>query len=104
MRYVEQNCIFEHKGRKFESGSAVVTPEYATAYVGKPLNDSTSCRALTDRHGNRIGVCFLSSSWYVRSFIGNRMYQIYAIVDGIKYTGRGFGEGMSVNLRRCKKQ
>ena len=79
-----------------------------SAYVGKTLGDgmgvarhgATSRRELTDWHGNVIGTCFLSSSWRVRSYIGDRMYQIYATINNTTYTGRGFGEGMVVNLRR----
>ncbi len=82
------------------------------AYVGKTLGDgmgvdrhgSTSRRVLADWHGKELGTCFLSSSWPVRSYIGSRMYQIYARVDGVDYTGRGFGEGMAVMLRPCAKQ
>lgn len=43
--------------------------------------------------------CFLSTSWRVNSYIGTHMFQIYARVEGRDYTGRGFGEGMCVNLR-----
>lgn len=81
-------------------------------YVGASLGDGmgldrtgpTSRRELTDWHGKKIGTCFLSSSWRVNSYIGTRMYQIYARVDGIDYTGRGFGSGMAVVLRPCAKQ
>ncbi len=76
------------------------------AYVGNALGDHApfnSCahqHALTDFHGNRIGVCRFMSWWSIRnSYIGNRMHQIHAIVDGVEYTGRGFGEGMAVALR-----
>ena len=54
---------------------------------------------LTDWEGNKIGSCYLASSWPVNSHVGNRMHQIYAWVDGKEYTGRGFGERMSVALR-----
>lgn len=82
------------------------------AYVGKTLgdgmgvdrHDSTSRRELTDWSGTKIGVCALSSKWPVRSYVGSHMYQIYATVNGVEYTGRGFGEGMSVALRPLAKQ
>lgn len=76
------------------------------AYVGENMHNGigvdrrvgTSYR-LTDFHGAQIGTCTLATSWRVNSYIGSRMYQIYARVDGRDYTGRGFGEGMSVRLR-----
>jgi hypothetical protein len=89
---------------------------HTIGYVGKVRDDSSShswnqfgwgrLRTLTDWHGNEIGICQTRSSWLRRHPIGSltRMYQIYAWINGVKYTGRGLGEGMSVRLRRCKKQ
>lgn len=82
------------------------------AYLGKTLGDGmgvdrhgpTSRRALNDFHGNKIGTAFISSSWRVYSFMGTHMHQIYATINGVQYTGRGFGEGMSVALRPVKKR
>ena len=81
-------------------------------YVGKKLGDGmgvdrfgdTSRRELTDFQGNKIGTCALGSSWRVNSYIGSRMYQIYATVAGVEYTGRGFGENMAVNLRPVRNK
>jgi len=106
------DCTIEHEGRKCTANGAWYDGQRAVAYVGKTLGDGmgvdrhgpTSRRALTDWHGNQIGTCALTSSWRVRSYIGCRMYQIYATINGVDYTGRGFGEGMSVVLRRCAKQ
>lgn len=78
-------------------------PLNQVGYVGKRLPSGYQ-RELTDWHGRVIGVCMLTSSWAVRSYIGSRMYQIYATIDGVRYTGRGFGEGMSVNLRKLMHQ
>lgn len=75
----------------------------AVAYVGK-RNEAKTHHALTLWTGEQIGTCRFSSSWRVRSYIGERMYQIYATVNGVQYTGRGFGEGMAVVLRPCAKQ
>lgn len=76
------------------------------AYVGESLKSGSgidcelySRNALNDWGGNRIGTCYLSNSWRVNSYIGTRMFQIYAWVDGKEYTGRGFGRGMAVVLR-----
>lgn len=104
--YVEQNCTIEHNGRTFTSGGAVVTPDYIVAYVGdfllSGLTGQRDTRKLTDWHGNVIGTCTLASSWRINSYISDRMYQIYATVDGRRYTGRGCGEGMVCKLRPCK--
>ena len=76
------------------------------AYVGKNMNSGFGIERqygtrheLTDWHGNKIGTCYLSTSWQVNSYIGSRMSQIYAWANGKEYTGRGFGEGMAVVLR-----
>lgn len=72
-----------------------------TAYVGEKLTTGTA-HTLTDWHGKPIGTCYFNKGWKVRSCIGDRMYQIYATVDGVHYTGRGFGKGMCVNLREVR--
>ena len=113
MAYIETNCTIEHEGKSFEAGGAFVNENYAVGYVGELLNVNTSgtamrvtngTRALTNWHGEQIGTCYISTGWPIRSYIGSRMYQIYARINGVDYTGRGFGEGMSVNLKRCAKQ
>lgn len=85
--FIEQDCRFEHAGRTFESGGAVVTPDYAVAYPGKDGK-------LTDWHGHELGTWRAVASWRVNSYVGSRMYQIEATIAGVTYTGRGFGEGM----------
>jgi hypothetical protein len=76
------------------------------AYVGKSLNEGIGLdrRALTDGRGNQIGTCHYNAKWPVRSYLGSYVYQIYATVDGTRYTGRGFGEGMAVKLRPTARQ
>lgn len=80
--------------------------ESFVAYVGRNRRDGMgvdrivgSTHELTDWHGAAIGTCTLGQSWPVRSYVGSRMYQIYAWREGREYTGRGFGEGMAVVLR-----
>jgi hypothetical protein len=109
MIMIEQDCVIEHEGCKFEAGGAVVTPDRITAYVGKDRRDGMGCdravgsgRDLTDWHGNVIGTIRLTKSWRIRSFLGSHMYQAYATVDGVTYTGRTLGEGMSFSGKRCK--
>jgi hypothetical protein len=107
MIYVEQNCAIEHQGRKFESGGAFYDGQRAVGYVGKRKDSDkhwSGAYHLTNWHGCSIGHCYLAKRWRVRSYVGSYMYQIYAWIEGVKYTGRGFGESMSVNLKRCAKQ
>lgn len=73
-------------------------PERFTAYVS---GDGTH---ITTWPGDVLGVCTLGRGWRVRSWIGSRMYQAYARVNGVLYTGRTFGGGMYINLRRCANQ
>lgn len=97
MAYVETGCVFEHDGRSFESGGAVVTAERAIAYpaAGGILNDW---------HGRPLGAWRATSSWRVNSYMGTRMYQIQARINGVLYTGRGFGEGCIWTGRRMAGQ
>ena len=112
MEYVETNCVIEHEGRKFEFGGAIVTPERIVAYVGPiiggrgfegRLGSEPPYRELRDWHGAKLGTIRLTKSWRVRSYVGSRMYQAYATVDGVLYTGRTFGEGMSFTGRKVKR-
>lgn len=87
----------------------ITMTERIIGYVGATLGDGGGCdphgprsrRKLETWDGRQIGTCYLSSSWRVHSYIGDRMYQIYARIDGRDYTGRGFGETMAVVLRPC---
>jgi len=111
MHYIEKDCSVSHDGHEFSAGGAIVTPDYVAAYVGKKIGDgvgcdrfsSTSRRELTDWHGKVIGTCYISSTWKTpRSYVSSTMHQIYALVDGIKYTGRGAGEGMLFRGKKVK--
>ena len=62
-------------------------------------------RQLFDFEGKLIpGVdLHIVSSWKTpRSFTGERMFAYTAVVHGRRYHGRGFGNGMLLNLRRNK--
>jgi hypothetical protein len=93
-------------------GGAVVTSETIVAYVGKViggrdfngrLGSEPAYRELTDWHGNKIGTIHLASSWATpRSYVSSRMYQAYATVNGVQYTGRTAGEGMVFKGKRVK--
>ena len=112
--YIERDCIFTHEGKAFESAGAIVTPDIVVGYVGKviggrgfngALGSEHPYRALTDWHGNSLGTIRLTSSWRTpRSYMASRMYQAYATVNGVTYTGRTCGEGMIFTGKRCAKQ
>lgn len=96
MDYIEQDCTIEIEGKTFESGGAVVTPDAIVAYLGK--NGS-----LQDWHGNELGNYRISASWRVNSYVSSHMHQVYAWVDGVRYTGRSGGEGMLFKGRKTKR-
>lgn len=112
--FVETDCTFSNDGRTYEAGGAMVTPDRVIAYVGKQiggrgfngqLGSEAPYRELTDWHGRPIGTIRLSSSWATpRSYVASRMYQAYATVNGVTYTGRTAGENMSFVGKRCAKQ
>ena len=68
--------------------------EKIVAYVGDTVGERIGIdrhvngrRYLTDWHGNRgSGYCAYSTTWPVRSYIGSRMYQIYATIGTVHYT------------------
>jgi hypothetical protein len=103
MNYIEKNCTVEHKGRKFESGGAIVTDDYLIAY---PSNSEPG--VLTDWHGNRIGtysvigsrpaVFFGHQSWQGKDYF----YMRALLNDGRRYWLRGFGRGMIARGKRIK--
>jgi hypothetical protein len=87
-------------------------PEKLTAYVGRQLGHGThpitgvfSFRKheVTDFQGKALGTCVLASKWRVNSYVGTHMYQVYAVINGHVFTGRSFGESMSVNLRLVRQ-
>lgn len=86
MNYIEQNCTFTSEGQVFEAGGAMVLPTHIVAYT-------TTNGTLTDWHGKKLGTWRSVAKWRVRSCYGTHMHQIEARVNGITYTGRGFGEG-----------
>ena len=109
MIYIEKDCTISHNGQTFESGGAVVTPKVIIAYVGKvsetqgPEYRLQGNRDLTNWHGAIIGRIRLAKSWATpRSHVSSKMYQAYATVDGITYTGRTAGEGMIFKGKACK--
>lgn len=85
----------------------MVTPDRLIAYVGKQENRAGSLipiHTLTDWHGHAIGTIRLTSSWRINSYLTDRMYQGYATVNGVTYTGRTCGRGMVYHGKRVAKQ
>ena len=93
MTFIERDCIVEYEGKRFESRGAYVSDQHIVAYPGPDGR-------LNDWHGLELGTWRATSSWPVNSHYGHRMYQIEATVNGVTYTGRGFGQGMIYRGRR----
>src|SRR2546422_11649344 len=78
--------IFE--GREFVALGSVIQDGRIVAYLGKD-------KQLTKWDGTVIGTYRLASSWLTpSSCYSSRMFQVYATVNGITYTGRSAGEGI----------
>lgn len=96
---VERDCVFEHQGRKFESGGAFVSPDFLIAYPG-------ANGVLNDWHGRQIGTYQVISSrpavfFGHRSFMADRYFYMRAkLTSGETYSLRGFGEGMIARGKR----
>lgn len=96
--FVEQDCMVEHEGRTFESDGAVITDQFIVVY---PRSDGKVC----DWHGNVLGEAFVLSSWRTpRSYMAARMYSFAVYVNGVRYVGRGAGNGMILRAKRSKRQ
>ena len=115
MEYTERDCTIKHEGRTFEAKGAYVDKDHARGYVNftQPIERTgTDSRqelgykgrqlVITDWHGKPLGYGRIGSSWPIRSYISDRMYQIYAKINGIEYTGRSCGEGMVWNGKRVR--
>lgn len=81
-------------------------PETLVAYIGQRRNNGIGVDRIigasypvTVWTGLQIGIATKGAEWRVNSFIGTHMAQFYARIAGREYTGRGFGEGMSIVLR-----
>ena len=76
------------------------------AYIGKPQGNGMGCGGIvaqswdvTDWQGNKLCNATQGASWRVNSYIGTTMSQWYCRKAGREYTGRGFGQGMSIVFR-----
>ena len=95
MEYIETDCVFTIDGAAFESGGAIVTPDFITAYPEKN-------GMLMDWHGKVVlGTWRATSTWRTpHSYVSSTMSQIEARVGGVIYTGRGAGAGIVFHGKR----
>lgn len=97
--FIEENCVIEVEGKKFESGGAWYTDKRIVAYVGKKVGDGigvdrygeTSRNYVTDWHGNQIGYCMLKHRGW--GFGGSKLYSIHGQIGSRSVYGVGLGEG-----------
>jgi hypothetical protein len=102
--YVEQDCTFEHEGRKFTSGGAYTSPEYAIGYLKFDKEYLYATGKVNTWHGEYMGEAQIVARWKVKSYMSDTMMQVICIINGMKYTGRSFGNGMIWKGKRCKHQ
>lgn len=87
---VERDCIWEHEGRTYEAGGALVCDGYARAYLAQ----SAGRLVVTTWHGEELGPATIVSSWRNPwGWRSDRIYQVRATINGRTYSGRGCGVG-----------
>ncbi len=101
--FIEQNCTFEHAGREFSAGGAVVTDDIANVYVGS-MDPFTKLVPIKDWHGNLLGAGRITARWKQYHMAGPyTMAHVKFTIDGRHYTGRYSPDyGDLVKARRCK--
>lgn len=99
-------CDNEMRGRVEQYELLHNPPDRISAYIHQTREQFTATNYAACRlfdvvvwTGRPIGTARITSSWPVNSFTGSRMYQFSARIAGRDYTGRGFGDGMFINLR-----
>jgi hypothetical protein len=102
--FVEEDCTVEFEGKKYTSGGAFTSPEYAIGYLKFDKEYLYARGQLTTWHGQFMGNAMITAIWHVRSFYGSHMMQVECNIEGVKYTGRSFGNGMIWKGKRCKQQ
>lgn len=89
--------ILSHEGKDF-SALGSIRDEGNGYIVGYPKGSG-----LQTWDGQDMGIRLqVVSSWPVRSYIGTRMYAYCADIGGVRYHGRGFGDGIVLKLHRSK--
>lgn len=99
--YIEQDCIFEHEGHKYEAGGAYITDEFVIGYMNSDMTK------INTWHGELItDNVKITSSWRMpwNCWISERQYQIKALINGKWFTGRTMGGQMIVKMRLCASE
>lgn len=107
--YVEQDCTITHNGKTYESGGAVITPDYAIGYFGSErTGELVRDRRyfVTDWHGKELGSARITARWRMpyNCMVTSHYLQVEATINGVKYTGRTAGESMIWKGKRCAQQ
>ena len=102
--YIETDCKVTFQGRTFESGGAMITDDFI---IGYPTKDG---RLLNWNGTELLGHIRITGAWPAvffgkRSWMGEHLFQIEVkTLDGVFYTGRGFGSGMLYRGKRKATQ
>lgn len=86
------------QGRDFAAQGSVID-ETNGRIIGYPKGNRLQSWNGIDIDGLTLTV---TSSWKVNSWTGSRMYAYRAVYRDHRYHGRGFGDGMSLVLRRSR--
>jgi hypothetical protein len=89
--YVEQDCTFTSADGQHSAtaGGAFIGDGYAIGYL------SDDKKRITTWHGDDLGPARITATWRMpHSYISDRQYQVEAIINGVRYTGRTMGTGM----------
>lgn len=79
--------VFE--GREFTEGGAYLSEDYAIGYLRA---DPEGNLHIATWEGRPMGDAVAISSWRTpRSYVSSRMFQVEALIDGRRYTGRTAG-------------
>jgi hypothetical protein len=80
--------VIVHEGREFKALGSVIDGGRIAAYLGK-------AGQLTKWSGEVIGTYQVTRTWRrPRNYVSSTLSQVYATVEGKRYTGRSAGEGM----------
>lgn len=97
--YIEQDCVITHEGKRYEAEGAFVTPDRLFAY----LKQIGGRWVVTDWHGNVLteDVTILSIRPH-HGWISDKRIYLRCTIDGVTYSGIGFGDGIYFRARRVK--